>query len=159
MTQTPATPDAGPAGIGGWLILPIIGLVVTLFRGLLTLLDVAGLGGMSDRLTQAQMIFVIGEIIGNFLVQFLLPLVLLVLVAQKKRSFPRLYIIWAVLAAVFLVGDLLLANILFREVFASGAAELLDRDTLRALFSTGILVVVWVPYMLNSRRVKNTFVN
>ena len=161
MTQgeTDTTSDAGPVGIGGWLVLPVIGVVLTLVRGLLSLLDLQGLEGMASRLTQAQLTFVIAEIIGNALVLFLLPLVLLVLLARKKRSFPRLYIVWAVAAFVFLVGDLVIANIVFREVFASGAAELLDADTVRALVSSAVLVLVWVPYMLNSRRVKNTFVN
>ena len=161
MTQTdaPAAPEAGPTGIGGWLVLPIVGLVLTLFRGLLSILDFGDLEGIADRLTQAQVTFVIAEIVGHFLIQFLLPLALLVLLSQKKRSFPRVYVVWALLAAAFLVGDLIVADMLFGEVFASGAAEMFDEETIRALASTAILVVVWVPYMLVSRRVKNTFVN
>ena len=45
--------------------------------------------------------------------------------------------------------------------FGGGSAldlgKLIDGDTLKSILRSLILVVVWVPYMLNSVRVRNTF--
>ena len=156
--QATALP-AGPRGIGGWMILPILGLaatVVTQLINLSTLGDSLGIAGQLDGPRQA---LIIAEIVGNALIFLILPIVLLVLVTQKKRNFPRLYVVYSVVGAVFFVLDLILGYALFAEVYNSGSAEFFDSNTLRGIGGALAGLLIWTPYMLNSVRVKNTFVN
>ena len=151
-------PLDGPEGIGGWLILPVIGLCLTPLRALLQLGEFSSLKDAFAFLTGGQKAFLVAEMVLNFGIILVLPIVLLVLLFNKKATFPRVYVIWAVLCLVFLVGDLIMAKVMFSEIFAAGSVELLDADTLKDILRTIVLVAVWVPYMLNSRRVRNTFV-
>jgi hypothetical protein len=86
-----------------------------------------------------------------------LPVVLLVLLFNRKRTFPRLYAFWGISMFVFIVADLMAVKALFGDLFAASGVELFDETTIQALFGGLVLAAVWVPYMLNSRRVRNTF--
>ena len=152
------TQREGPEGIGGWLILPTIGLVLTPLQGLMQLSEYAGLGENFQFLTSAQGAFVILEIIGNVAITLALPVFLLYLLFNKRRAFPRVYVIWAAANLLFIIVDLIAAKALFGEAFEAAGMELLDRETVQAILRAIVLVALWVPYMLNSRRVRNTFV-
>ena len=153
----PAAP--GPVGIGGWLILPLLGLLATPVIQIFNLtssgetLQVAGaLGGVRQAL-------IIAEIVCNVGIFLILPLVCLVLLSQKKRTFPRIYVVYSIVSALFYFLDLYLGYAMFAEVYQSGQAEFFDRDTIRGIVGSIAGLVIWTPYMLNSVRVKNTFVN
>jgi hypothetical protein len=87
------------------------------------------------------------------------PLVLLVKFFQKKMEFPRLYVLFLFVGAAYFFADLYLTWFLFSKIFAAAGIEFFDRDTIRGIVSALVGLVVWVPYMWNSVRVKNTFVN
>jgi hypothetical protein len=148
----------GPEGIGGWLVLPIIGMFLTPVQALLQLGQYSGLGDNFQFLTFGQKAFVSLEIIGNVAIALIFPIVLLILLFNKRRAFPRLYVVWAVANLVFILGDLLAAKILFGELFEASGTQLIDGETMQAIFRAIVLMAIWVPYMLNSRRVRNTFV-
>jgi hypothetical protein len=161
MTDAPPyepPPRVGPEGIGGWLILPTVGLILTPLTGL------AGLGQYSDLseafpyLTGAQKTFVVLEIVGNLAIVVLLPVILLFRLFGRKVGFPRLYVTWAVANFAFTIADLIAARVLFGDVFEAQGVDLVDADTLKDIFRSIVLVVIWVPYMLTSLRVRNTFV-
>ena len=157
-TQAPAAPARdGPEGIGGWLILPVIGLVLTPLRGLLQLGDYSGLGEMFPLLSGGQKTFLVAEIGLNLVLVIIAPVVLLILLFNRKLTFPRLYAIWGIVSLVFLIGDLIVAKAVFPEAFGEGGVELLDDDTVREIIRAFVLVLIWVPYMLLSRRARNTF--
>jgi hypothetical protein len=55
--------------------------------------------------------------------------------------------------------DLFATYLVFREVIEASGEPFFDRQTMRAIMSAVILAAIWVPYMMQSRRVRNTFVN
>ena len=157
--QTPAVPASdGPVGIGGWLILPTIGLCLTPLQGLIQLADYSGLSENLQFLTSPQVGFIVVEALGNFAIAVVMPVVLLVMLFSKKQAFPRIYVGWAIANLVFVLLDLVAAKILFGQIYQAAGMDLLDAETGQALFRAIILVGLWVPYMLTSRRVRNTFV-
>jgi len=157
-TQAQAVPARdGPEGIGGWLILPIIGLAVTPLRGLLQLGDYSGLSETFPLLSGAQKTFVVAEIGLNLILLVVMPVVLLILLFNRKRRFPGLYVVWGIVSLVFLIGDVIVAKAVFPEVFAEGGVEVFDDTTVKEIVRGAVLVVIWVPYMLLSRRARNTF--
>jgi hypothetical protein len=157
-TGSSAPARDGPEGIGGWLVLPVIGLVLTPLRGLYQLSQLTGVKDSLQFLSSGQTAFLVVETLLSLVIAVGLPIALIVLLFNKKKAFPRLYVIWAVLCLAFLIVDLILAQALFKDIFAASGVELIDADTLKDILRTLVLVGVWVPYMLNARRVRNTFV-
>lgn len=147
----------GPVGIGGWLVLPLLGLVLTPIKGIAFLGQYTGLS--LEHLSTAQAALIVIEIIGNVALIVVMPIVLLVLAFQKRMKFPSLFVTWAVLGLAFVIFDLIVAYALFKDIYAASGTEFMDADTWRELARSLFLVVVWGPYMRNSRRVENTFVN
>ena len=56
----------------------------------------------------------------------------------------------------FLIADLIAAKILFGQAMAH--AEVSGDGTMQAGLRVIVVMAIWVPYILNSRRVRNTFV-
>ncbi len=160
MSQTHmASPDAAPRGIGGWLILPLLGLLLTPVQGFFQLPQYAGLGNAWRTMNPAQTDFLVCEIAANAIIVFILPPALLVLLLSRRHGFPRFYVAWAVADLLLVIADLALARVLFADVYAHGSAPFFDADTVRNITRSLLTVLIWVPYMLLSRRVRNTFVN
>lgn len=160
MTQADgASASREPVGIGGWLILPIIGLIVTPVRGLFHLASYTDLFGTMAQLTGGQAAFIIVEFIGNIAVLLVLPVILLVLLARKSVSFPRLYVVWAAAGLAFITLDIIAAQFFFGDILAASGQALLDEETLGELVRSVVTAAIWIPYMRLSRRVANTFVN
>lgn len=163
--QTSVKPAAvqGPVGLGGWLILPAIGLMLTPFRVLgslatdfLPLFD----EGVWEALTTpdspayhplwAPLIGL--EILVN-IVFLALSVVLIYMFFTKNWRFPRLMIAFLGLNAAFVVGDWLLSN-LIPAVAAMDPDPEVYREMMRAVGGA----MIWIPYFMVSRRVENTFV-
>ncbi len=158
--DTPAKPD-GPIGIGGWLILPVIGLFVFPVRVLVSLatdyVPIFQDGIWGNLTTRGSEVYhalwapvIIGEIFCN--VGFLLfDLVLLYLLFTKSHRFPKAFIVFTVANLAFIVGDAAIAWQI--PAVAARGLEGFGSEAARAL----VVVAVWVPYMLVSKRVRNTF--
>lgn len=149
----------GPSDIGGWLILPILGLVATPLRGVVHLATYGEIFKSMQYLTSGQIAFVWLEIMGNVAVLLVLPVVLLALLYKKSAAFPSWFIIWAGVGLAFILLDLIAAQVLFGDVLAAAGQPLFDAETTGELFRSIILAAIWIPYMRVSRRVANTFVN
>jgi hypothetical protein len=156
MTDTTAT--TGPVGIGGWLILPAIGLVLTPIRAALSLSEYAGLSDVLAVLSPTQRVFIYTEIAVNLLVLVIAPIVLATLMFRRKRSFRKAYIAWAIVAFAVMVADLVAVKVLFGEALAAANTAILDQETLLELGRSVVLVLIWAPYMAYSKRAQNTFV-
>jgi uncharacterized membrane protein len=157
----PAQPQAAPAqisGIGGWLILPMLGLIATPVLQLINLMGLSDTFANLNALGSTVSNLVVIESIINFVLFVVAPVLLLIQLFGKKRAFPRWYVIWTAASAAFVVIDLLIGYAVFHDSYEATGTPFIDNDTVRALIQTLVSVCVWIPYMLNSVRVKNTFV-
>jgi Protein of unknown function (DUF2569) len=71
---------------------------------------------------------------------------------QKRRIFPRWFIVLIAFNALFVVGDII--GVQFVRTSSPNASV----RHLQSLMSVLVGCGIWIPYMLLSRRVKATFV-
>jgi hypothetical protein len=158
MSQVEGVQD-GPKGLGGWLILPMLGLVLSPLRmGIQFFTDLAPVFNAETwrQLNDASLpghqpmlpTLIVIEMIVN-VAMFAFTLALVWFFFRKSRQTPRLYIIWLVLLVVIQVVDTALVSSLGLPV---------DKDSMRDLIRSVITAGVWIPYFLVSKRVKNTFI-
>lgn len=156
-----ATP-AEPKGLRGWLILPAIGLFLAplrlavnlmkdfwpIFRdGYWPVLTTPGTEAYHP-LWKPLLMF---EIVGNTIF-ILANLALLFFFFTKHWRFPTLFITMLALNVVFVVSDFFMGNAI------PAVAATNDPQSAREMARTLAAAVVWIPYFLRSKRVKNTFV-
>mgnify|MGYP001172127706 CR=1 FL=1 len=150
------------AGLGGWLILVAIGLILSPLLILNTLLTVhlplLNDGTFNELTSSSSEYFIPGfslvmsfEVLGN-LTLFFFIFYLLYLFFSKSKSFPLFFIYYRVGYLVFILLD-----IIFVKMVLPGL-PMFDAASVRELFSAIFSVVIWVPYILRSKRVKNTFI-
>ena len=155
-------PLPAPLSIGGWLILVGFGILASPLRLCVDLgrlvpaysldnwLTLTTPGGEGYHALWAPLL--IFELVGNiFFVVF--SILLAVLFVQRRRSLPLAYVVFLVLNTLFLVADTL---------FAAMVTPLKGSDAASFLAQMGrnvVPMVIWIPYFLVSRRVKETFVS
>jgi len=152
--------NVGPSGLGGWLILIAIGLVVTPITVFFTITEY-NLPLLNDTemwrefadpnsayYTSLFSFIVYFELIGNIII-LLFSILFLYLFFAKKRLFPKIYF-W------FLIGNLLF--IFIDEVLANSMFEFEEFAYIETL-RQAIPCAIWLRYLAVSKRVKNTFVN
>lgn len=149
-------------GLGGWLILVGIGVVMSPFRLLVNLVStykpVFENVTWEDLTTEGAEFYVpylssllVGEITFN-VIMFVASIILVYLFFSKHYLFPKLYIGTLVAYLIFIPLDAWVVTKIFPDT------EIFDPETIKN-FSRAIAVgIVWVPYMLLSKRVKATFV-
>lgn len=151
-----------PKGIGGWLVLVVIGLVVhpmlvgyflmtahwPLFRdGLWPVLTTPGTEAYHPLLAP----LIIFEVVGN-VVSMTLAFVTLWFLFRRSRHTPQLAIAWLIWGAAIVVIDNLVAD----RIPAIAAQQ--DTEGARELVRSIVNAAIWVPYFMVSRRVRATFV-
>lgn len=158
---TAAAITAGPKGLGGWLILPIIHLFGTIGLTSYNLFGVvenwegfvALVTGQVDPSYRSLVWLVNFSLVaGVAIVAF--ALYLLVLLFQKKRALPRL-MVWfyvALLGMTFIESAAVLQN---PQQWTMADLS----DARRSLGQVVFNAVIWIPYFLRSKRVRATFVN
>jgi hypothetical protein len=136
-----------PKGIGGWLILPMLG---TLISPLLTLYGAyASASAITSSLSGTLIFFIVIEVLFNLglAVGWIVAAVDLF---RHKRRFPKLYVGLLIVTLVGVVIDLAVAALLF--------SSSVDASDVKQVVRTVIQLAIWGPYMAKSTRVKNTFV-
>ena len=157
------TTAAGPQGIGGWLIFIAIGVVIgpiSIAATILpTIFDLAALDNwnlLTNPNSKSYFPYfaeiVIGEMVANSIL-FIASLALAVLFFRKHRWFVPAYITYVVASFVILLADIYILAVLVPDL------PVWDEESVRGIFRSVFTLCVWVPYLLLSRRVKNTFVN
>jgi len=156
--RNPCNPDADPPrGIGGWLILPALGLVISplwiayvlVTRHLPLFLDgrwarLATVGTHTYHpLLACEVVF---EVVGN-LTGLTLATVTLVFFLKRSRRAPMLMVALLSWGVVFSV-----TNHFFVNALSAGSPSWADA------FRPIVAAAIWIPYFLESRRVKATFV-
>jgi Protein of unknown function (DUF2569) len=150
-------------GIGGWLILITIGIIVTPIRIIIFLTETYSevlSTEVWDVLTtqggEAYSPLWAPILVGEFLINSGIALAWLYmayLFFSKKIAFPKWYISLAVFSLAFIIADA------FAVKLAAPSAQVFNGDTVNELMRGFFMVLIWVPYMLKSKRVKATFVN
>lgn len=149
-------------GLGGWLILVGLGVVVKPIRLLATFIPTYKPifeNGAWETLTTVGSVaynplwapLLIGEIAYNTLM-FAASLYLIYLFFSKHYLFPKLYIGIVTLSLLFIPLDAWVVTEILPD------EPMFDTGTTREFMRTFIWAVIWVPYLLVSQRVKVTFV-
>ncbi|GLO63300.1 hypothetical protein MACH09_38080 [Vibrio sp. MACH09] len=149
-------------GISGWLTLVAIGLVLSPFRFYFETLSVftglfeAGTWHLlTDQTSTAYSkdfaILLYVELAFNIFL-FSGFIYLNFLFFAKKSTFPKTYIVFAVIGLLYIPLDAYLVSTVAPN------ETMFDSETTKNFFVTLVSAAIWVPYMLRSRRVKNTFV-
>ena len=148
--------------LGGWLVLVGIGVVISPFRlayefgplyysiftdGTFEYLTTTG----TEAYHQLWGPLLVFEALYNFLM-ILACFYLMYLFFSKHHLFPKIYIAIAVVSIVFIPLDAWLGSFVITD------EPMFDPDTTKEFARALIAVVIWVPYMLVSKRVKATFV-
>lgn len=155
----PASPAPGPQGIGGWLVIPIINLVTTIWLTGVNIWpawrDWSGLLELLLNPESRWMFIPVVISLASGVAIIFLAAAALALMYLKKRMLPRLMIGYYCLGLAALMYEMWLAST-FSEF--SGTPEEEARAA-RDLFWTAVGTLIWVPYFIVSKRVKATFVN
>ncbi|HCL57362.1 MAG TPA: DUF2569 domain-containing protein [Spirochaetia bacterium] len=150
-----------PEGIGGWLILPAIGLCLAPFRILLSFIKDT-LPTFSDEiwipLTQESSSvyhplwkpLLIAEAASDILLMAI-GIVNLILFFQKKKFFVKMIIITLISTFLFNILDIFLVSLIPQ------AFSLVKAEGLYGIVRSFLAGAIWIPYFLISKRVKNTF--
>jgi hypothetical protein len=152
-----------PVGVGGWLILIALGVFVSPLRLLASFVDtlkpVFQEGVWAALTTPGSSAYhpmwapvITYELLGN-LALLLAYVALLVLFVRRSTRFPRLFIWIAVFTFPFLVVDAWLGSLLPPDKPGP------DPGVVRGLAASAGTLAIWVPYMLLSKRVRNTFID
>ena len=145
-------------GIGGWLSLLSIGLIITpiifffnffisedFFSPTVWSLWKSGYPGMT--------LLILFEIIFNSFL-FVTSIFILILFFKKRTIAPRVIVIFMIVNTLFILFDTVIAS----EFFTDLNSEVDISDSYSDLAKVIIRAVIWVPYLLLSKRVKETFV-
>jgi Protein of unknown function (DUF2569) len=141
--------SAQPKGIAGWLILPALGTVLSPVRLLFEILrSFETLQQHFAPDERALWMFVLGEIVVNvaLLLGWIYAVVALV---RRWKSFPTTFNALLLLAFAVTLIDVLVAQF--------GFNARLSWEEFMPATANALACVIWVPYMLSSERVRNTF--
>ncbi len=150
--------------IGGWLILVAIGLTFTPLRigyDLLTLTEYFNSnvwGALIDFNASARImltgLLMIVEMLYNFM-YFVFSVLTVALFYSKRTILPRVAIILYSASLFFLIIDTLFAFSINPDLYSA-----IDKQSsYKEIALAFIAAVIWIPYFIYSKRVKQTFVN
>lgn len=154
--------DNGKKGLGGWLILVGIGVIIAPITMLVKFLPIyipIFENGTWEMLTTVGSEaynplwgpLLIGELIYN-LAMVIVSTYLIYLFFTKHYLFPKLYVAIVAVSLVFIPLDAWVVSLVVPTT------SIFDAETTKEFLRTLIGAFIWVPYMLVSHRVKATFV-
>ncbi|MDM5179522.1 DUF2569 domain-containing protein [Massilia sp. DJPM01] len=149
-------------GLNGWLMIVGMGVLFTPLRMLfvfpemyVNLFNSANWGDMitpgSGAYNAAWKPLMFTEVAFNC-AMLLASLVLIYLFFAKKRRFPMLFIVLQVAGILFIVCQSMIIHLILPT------EPLFDPDASADLMRSMLAALIWVPYMLVSERVEQTFV-
>jgi hypothetical protein len=148
-------------GIRGWMLLVALGVAVTPFRIAfdvgVPLFELFELGYWDILTTPESELyrpflgpFIIAESIGNSLA-IIAWVYVGYLMFRHHKSFPAWYIGVTVCTVTLIIVDAIVSASLYEQAFTMGD------ETVNVIVKSLVGACIWIPYMLNSKRVKATF--
>ncbi|HEI6816114.1 TPA: DUF2569 domain-containing protein, partial [Yersinia enterocolitica] len=137
--------------IGGFLFLPLIGLVVTAASYLFAMTDAFRVmtENYSHLNVNAKIFFMLSLAI--YIVCFLFSVTVLSFFLKKKKFLPKLYILFLISVVATMSLNIYMLYMLIPDV-KIGYNELVP------IFRNVISALIWIPYFITSVRVKRTFI-
>ncbi len=89
---------------------------------------------------------------------FVFSIYIVILFFQKRRSFRPYYTLYKVSNCVFLIANVIVLNIIYRDSIAETERAALAAET-KGMVTVLIGTLIWVPYILYSDRSRYTFTN
>ncbi len=163
--QPPSLPNPGaePVGLGGWLVLPAIGLVVSPIIFTVSLFGESAAAfdhevwaalttpGLETTNVPLAVLILVEVLADAALIS--LSLWCLVMFFRCDRVLPTLMRVYIVYALLYTIGDTVGLDVM--DLFD----DEVERVTAHAeIFRQAIYTAVWLPYFCVSKRVRNTFV-
>lgn len=162
MYGKPGAEEPGPSGIGGWLVLPLIGLVLTIALTLFNLWQAyqaftpsafdAIVNATEPPLTTLRDIVLLS--FGGGTILLATATTSLVLFLGRKRQLPAMIIVHLLTSIAVSLAEFYASQQLLE--FDASLADVVD--SFKQLVRSLIAACLWIPYFVISRRVKNTFV-
>jgi hypothetical protein len=155
--------DHGPVGIGGWLLLPALGLIASpllmafgFYRDLLPALMPDVWNSLTDPRSAAYNSLwgplIVYEVLINVAL-FVFTVWLLWQFFSKSQRAPKLFVIWLAAIAGTQIIDYLLSS-----QIPMVADKAVDAADVKGLVRSIVNAAIWIPYFIRSERVKNTFI-
>jgi len=157
----PPPMDHNSTGLGGWLVavgigrfVGLIGILIIIWKSLGSFSlwkwhSLTSPDGMAYQPFWAPLL--VSELLGN-LSLLILELFVLMLFFQRRRIFPRWFIFLLALSAFLVVTDGIAAL-----SFIKNPSTTMTEKTTENIIRIMIGCIIWIPYMLKSRRVQITF--
>ena len=138
---------AKPVGIAGWLIIPVIGLVLAPIKSLVMfIIGIKMIQNFTPELLGDLRLWISGLIDVTLIIS---TIVIAVLFFKKLRI--------AIKAVISLMAATIVATVIQAFLNMSMFGEV-DLDLFKPILHTFVFSSIWIPYFLKSKRVKNTFV-
>lgn len=128
-------------GIGGWLVVVIIGRILTIFIGIK---DIADVGAIT--VPSAYQWLMDSCVAFDLIINIAMSIVILVLMFTRKKSFRIILVIQAVSSFLFL---------LFADIYLFNQGINAQVTNLTNPVVGGL---IWITYVYKSKRVKNTYI-
>lgn len=149
-------------GLGGWLVLVGVGVVlspiVSLFILVPTYSEIFIDGTWAELSTKDSGAYnpylsslIMGEIFFNCII-LMTSVYLIYLFFIKHYLFPKVYICLITATLIFIPLDAYLVSAILPDI------SMFDPETTKEFMRSGIAAIIWIPYMLVSKRVKATFI-
>jgi hypothetical protein len=152
-SSTPQERNAGPKGLGGWLILVGINVCMSplvVLGNVTPLLSREGWALMLDAENALRTTLWCG--VSGAILLAAVATIAAALYFRRSRRFPRWYI-------AFLIGNLLYTvGIVVLVSMNQDVDPAMTPVNMRDITNKLIHCAIWVPYLLTSRRVRNTFI-
>lgn len=161
-SSSATVPDRQLQGLAGWLILVGFGIIISTIKAIALLASLYKPyinSDLLDKITNSNS----PTYIPNFVVLFSVETVfnifivfasiyLIYLYFTKKKVFPKYFIFINLLTILSVPIDGYLTSIIIPN------ENILDQETIKSFFQSLVSGAIWIPYMLKSVRVKNTFI-